>query len=559
MCDQSYRALGGGIIASRVRVPGCHSNELWLVVLLFAALTLGLTYPLSLHPGSTSLGSDPDVHTFTWTLGWDVHAFLHRPWTIVDANIFFPYRRTLAFSENLIGSALVAAPVVWLTGNYVLAMNVVAMLSVGLCGVGAYVLARRIGLTVGAAVICGVIFAFSPARFFRFPQIHLTAIQWIPFTLAFLHTYFQEGRPRDLRLAIAFFTLQGLTSLHGAVYLSIAVAVFLIHRLCLGAPLELTRRLRDIGALGAMPLLALVMLAAPYLQVQKEMGLVRTLENWIPAWESFLASPTHVHAWLLARLFDTPINERASAFLFPGYLPIVLALAAVVSPRVHRRALLLYLAVAMIALLLSARPPISVWPYVYWLPGFNFIRIPSRFFLLAVLGLAVVGAIGFERLATTLQGKRRRAATVVVCALLVVECAAIPLPLTPYTVEFASVDRWLARQPAPFGVAEVPVGAATRYHSTYMLHSMAHWQKTVHGHSSLLPALHERLYDQLRSFPDEGSLRTLTDIGVTYIVVHTDFYKPGEWEAVERALDGYASRLILQHEDSSGRVYRLVK
>ena len=47
---------------------------------VLGALTVILTYPISIHPGSTSLGSDPDVHTFTWTLAWDVHAFTTRPW-----------------------------------------------------------------------------------------------------------------------------------------------------------------------------------------------------------------------------------------------------------------------------------------------------------------------------------------------------------------------------------------------------------------------------------------------------------------------------------------------
>ena len=100
-----------------------------------------------LHPGSTSLGSDPDVHTFTWTLAWDAHALVRAPWTIFDANIFFPYDRTLAFSENLIGSAIFAGACVWLTGNAVLAMNVVGA-AVRACSaaLGAYVLARQIGL-----------------------------------------------------------------------------------------------------------------------------------------------------------------------------------------------------------------------------------------------------------------------------------------------------------------------------------------------------------------------------------------------------------------------------
>jgi len=535
------------------------STERWLALAFFVVVTLVFTYPLSTHPGSTSLGSDPDVHTFTWTLGWDAHAFLHRPWTIFDANIFYPYARTLAFSENLIGSALVAAPVIWLTGNYVLAMNIVALLSVVLCGFGAYVLARQIGLSVAAALICGLVFAFSPARFFRFQQIHLTAIQWIPFTLAALHAYWQRGRPRDLRLAAALFTLQALTSLHGGVYLALAISVLLIVAVCTGTPLALPRRLRDLGVIGAALLLANAVLAIPYLQVQREMRLVRSLENWIPTPESFLASPTHVHSWLLSLLFAGGINDRASAFLFPGIVPIVLAAIAIGMLRRerYRTTTILYGVVTLLAVVLSAGPPLSLWPYVYWLPGFNFIRIPSRFFLLGVLGIAVLAGIGFQRLAHVLKPSWRLAVAALVCAAFLVESAAMPLPLTPYTVEFAPVDRWLATQPAPFAVAEVPVGPVTRYHSTYMLHSMAHWQRTVHGHSSLTPELHVQLYERLRSFPDDASLEMLERIGVDYVVVHLDMYRPGEFATVDNALARYATRLEPLYAGTTGRVYRL--
>jgi len=98
-----------------------------------------------LHPARVlpAVGSDSDL--FMWTLAWDAHAFVHQPLSIFDANIFFPNRGTLAYSENLIGSAFFAAPILWLTGNPVLAFNVISLLSCVLCGLGAYVLGRRVG------------------------------------------------------------------------------------------------------------------------------------------------------------------------------------------------------------------------------------------------------------------------------------------------------------------------------------------------------------------------------------------------------------------------------
>ena len=92
----------------RSRWPG---RDTWLAVLLFTALTVLLAYPLSLHPSSLRFPTGPDGEIGWYVLGWDTHAFLHKPWAIFDANIYHPQRLTLAYGENLIGIALFAAPV----------------------------------------------------------------------------------------------------------------------------------------------------------------------------------------------------------------------------------------------------------------------------------------------------------------------------------------------------------------------------------------------------------------------------------------------------------------
>lgn len=145
----------------------------WQAAALYAALTLLLMYPISVHPASLVAGDGPDTHLGLFVLSWDVHAFTSQPLAIFEANTFYPNPRTLAYQDNLIGSALIAAPVLWLTGNPVLALNVICLLANVLCGLGAYVLARRLGLGTAAALLCGLVFALSPPRFFRHSQVGL--------------------------------------------------------------------------------------------------------------------------------------------------------------------------------------------------------------------------------------------------------------------------------------------------------------------------------------------------------------------------------------------------
>ena len=634
---------------------------------LYLGLTILLAWPLALAPASGAMPGDPDTDLFVWNLAWNTHALTTDPLSVFDANIYHPHPKTLAFSENLIGSTLIAAPVHWLTGDPLLALNVVALSSIVLSALGAFLLARRLGLGMAAALVCGMVFAFSPARFFRLGQIHLATIHWVPFCLAFLHTYLERGRPRDLRIAIAFFTLQAFTSGHGAVFLVVAIGCVLLYRLALGEPIAVTRRLRDVGILGALAAAALVLLALPYRFVQDEFGLKRSLDGWETPASSFFASLTPVHNWLFQTV-GIRFAEEPTANLFPGVLPIALAITALfvrstsrasartssdsartsrdstrtsrssasalalsllvvagvaVALYVHmagplrlrvgetmvasardpwrawtiallaaagRVALLrkvpldlrrrassvsarwrrlaenrrtdarpIYIILTVLAVLLSMGPPLGLWPLVYWMPGFNFLRVPSRFMLLAILGMGVLAGFGFAHLTRRLGPRARGAALFAVTTVLVVECYTAPLPgYRPYGVEIPAADRWLATQPQPLVVAELP----TDYHnerrqSTYMLHSMAHWGKTIHGHSGIRTPFHHDLYEKLRGFPTEASFDALADAGVTHVVVHPQMYEPADWQRASSGFPAFADRWHQVYDDGISQVYIL--
>ena len=734
----------------------------WAAAALYLVLTLLLAYPLSVTANRTLPSDDPDGHLFMWTLAWDVHAFVHQPLTIFDANIFYPLRDSLALSENLIGSAFFAAPVLWLTANPVLAVNVVSLLSCVLCGLGAYVLGRRLGLSAAASVLTGLIFAFSPPRFFRFSQLHLTAVQWIPFTLASLHAYVDGGNKRDLRLAIVFFTLQVLASGHGGVFTAVAVLLLLTCRLALGEPLLAVRRLHDVGLGGALLLVPVALLAIPYRINQVELGLRRVLDTSTTPIENFFASPTRVDGFLQSLFTSRNINSIATAWLFPGFLPVALAIVAVIAggialvgrirPRApawphwaelpagyrlplrilaiaalawaclglaplliragdgltplyyangrvvwsgylnidqggrydfgttsnggsrllidsqlvidhgadrpdartgsmlldrgahrilleynnpgdqraadlswasegdggsyeivpswalsrrpvsysttivlrrlastraisaivallaalwvtsvwlmsrwdawtawtapyRRQPTMLYLVLVVVCIMLAIGPPYGLWQFVYWLPGFNFIRGASRFMVLGLLGVAVLAGVGFDWLTARLAPTPRRLTAVLVGALLVAEFSAIPFGGVPYRLQIPAADQWVARQPKPFSIAEVPVTSSERYHSNYMLHSMAHWQKTVNGYSGILPDLHEQLYNELRTFPSDKSIQHLAQLDVTYVIVHSSWFAPDERAQVEERLLAFGSWLKLEFMDADSRVY----
>lgn len=562
-----------------------------IVALSFVLLTLAFAWPLPVQMGTHLLGRGTDPELLMWALGWDAHAFLHQPLSIFDANIFYPSKYALAYSENMIGSALLVAPVIWATGDLVLATNLVQLSSVALSAFGAYLLARRLGLDVASAVVAGLVFGFAPARFFRMPQAHLTTIQWIPFCLAYLHAYFSvDGRSRHLKLAALFFTLQALASGHGAVFLTVAAVALVLWQLAGGTALKVVGRIRDLGVTGALLLLPALLLLLPYRAARGEVpNLRRVLDDYGSSLSSYFSSPVPFHQWMLARMPDWVRVEPPDAHLFVGIGPLVLALVAVAA--VVRRAsspadesghallatpaaggwwrghpVLFYAGLALVSFWFTVGPPFGLWQWTYWMPVFSFLRVPSRFVLLEVLALAVLSGFGVRWLSQ--QVRPGRAATAVVASvglLLLLEFAPWGMRTIPFQINVTSADRWLDGRPKPFVVAEFPVprtrddAIQARRNTLFMQHSTAHWQKIVHGYSGVEPQHYTAMQERLRGFPDEASLNTLVDLGVTYVVVHPYLYEYDKQDMaeVDARIEQFRDWLRVEFLSREGRVYSL--
>ena len=173
--------------------------EALAVIGAFTALTLVVTYPL-VREMTRALPNDlGDPLLNTWILAWDAEQFLHGLQGLWDAPIFYPYPKTLTYSENLLGIAVLTAPVQWLTGNPVLGYNVAFLFSYVLAGSGMYLLAVSIAGNRLAAVVSGVMFAFLPYRVAHLPHLQVLMFGWMPIGLWALHRFFRSGSSRLLK------------------------------------------------------------------------------------------------------------------------------------------------------------------------------------------------------------------------------------------------------------------------------------------------------------------------------------------------------------------------
>jgi hypothetical protein len=170
-------AVGGrrsAVIRQRSSVAGLS---------LYLLLTIAITHPLWLHLTDAVPGDIGDPLLNTWILAWDAHALLTDPLHLFDANIFYPLPNTLAYSEHLFSTAVLALPLGLVAGEPVLAYNLSLLLSFPLAGLGMYLLVLHWTHRRGAAFLAGLAFAFAPYRLAATAHLQLLTVQWLPFSL----------------------------------------------------------------------------------------------------------------------------------------------------------------------------------------------------------------------------------------------------------------------------------------------------------------------------------------------------------------------------------------
>ena len=300
----------------------------WQATALYALLTILLTFPLSVTADRHLPGAGADDLLFMWTLAWNTHALVTEPLSIFDANIFYPNANSLAYSENLIGSAFFAAPVLWLTGNPRTrrqrgSVALLRPVRAGSLRAGAPGRPERDRRRTGGAhlrVLAATIFPLRPDSSHGGPVDSVC-----PGLPTRLPGRWKTARPapRD-RLLLA----SGVVQRARWFFLAFAMTLMFLYRLAVGEAILLGRRLRDFGVLGLCLVAPAALLMIPYRAAQVEVGLRRSLGTWNTPMESFFASPTHVHVFLQSLVTSHDINGVATTWAFPGVLPLGLALIA---------------------------------------------------------------------------------------------------------------------------------------------------------------------------------------------------------------------------------------
>lgn len=198
------------------------------VAILYTGICALLLHPYFFHPASTVNG-DNDVLLNIWIMQWISHQLSVDPIHLFDANMFYPNKRTLAFSEILLPNALLSGVITFLSRNPILAYNLVFFLMIVCSALAMFYFTRYFTKSDIAAFIAGIIFAFPLTNM---GLLQLKSTFGIPLTFLFFFKYFQKCERRSLFFFCLFFVLQFLSCVYYGFYLLVCFGIlspFLIY------------------------------------------------------------------------------------------------------------------------------------------------------------------------------------------------------------------------------------------------------------------------------------------------------------------------------------------
>jgi hypothetical protein len=201
------------------------------------------------------------------------------PLHVLDANIFYPHRWTLIYSEANLLAGVLGIPALWLTSTAYAAHNSALLLSFVLSGASMYYLARYLTDDRRAAVIASICFAYCPYVFSHLPHIQLLMTFGIPLSLLAFHRLVDRPTlPRGAALGMAM-GVQGLACAYYAVFVALLIGLSV---LVTAAMQGLWRDRRYWMAIGIAALFATAIVAPlyiPYVMLQRETGFSRALHE----------------------------------------------------------------------------------------------------------------------------------------------------------------------------------------------------------------------------------------------------------------------------------------
>jgi hypothetical protein len=243
------------------------------------------------------------------------------------------------------------------------------------------------------------------------------------------------------------------------------------------------------------------------------------------------------------------------------------------SPEGQAFHLKLYGLLAAASVLLALGPRIRVFghdvfpgPYLAlheWIPGFRGVRVPSRFVIFLMTGLAVLAGLAIARYEKWDPSRRRRRIVLALTAiLLVAESVSLPLPLAEVSTlrSFRPIYEDVRQLPDGAVLVELPMPQpleSKASEAVYMYRTRYHGKRLLNGYSGYTPPAAVIANRAMDRFPSEASLDFLSELEVGYILVHRVGFRPDKGQLIVEMLKRVETRVLLVSQRGNDFLYHL--
>lgn len=522
-----------------------------------------------------------------------------------DANIFYPYKFTLAFSENLIATSIFVLPIYIISKDIIFTYNIFILLNFIFSGLFMSLLCYRFTKNFIASIIGGTIFSFAPFKFAHLGHLHILTTIWIPLIFLFLHKFFEEKKYKFLIFSIFFFIIQSLScGNYMVIIFPFIILMFLFYIL---KERELIKKyLLSFLIFVIISGFFLIPVYYPYIEIEKLYGFKRTINECIrfsPHIKAFLISYPFTVTYKFLQKFIGSHPEQFENTLYIGFIPLISVIFIsffiinrnVILVKFKREingsnilyfpylekskfiphyVSLFYLIVLFLSLALMGGPLFFKIKYLknplyylfyYFFPGFKGIRVPSRFFIMFLFASAVLISYFYS-----IYFKNKFLIFLEFLILLEFIPSFIPIHKMPYGGRIPQVYKWLKEKSEEFAIMELPLEDARWWDIPYgqdkgffyIYFSSYHNKKIFNGCSGYISPL----FNYAKYIDFKRLIELAKAINIKYLIIHKDIYRDNPHVFSKNILEDiislidneYKEKLIKIFEDDLSLVYEIV-
>ncbi|PKO02135.1 MAG: hypothetical protein CVU43_09600 [Chloroflexi bacterium HGW-Chloroflexi-5] len=561
---------------------------LW-VFLFYSAGSVFMTWPLCLHLKTSVIGGLGDNIYFVWLIRWYQKVFLEgQGHPFFNPMMNYPQGWNLSTTETALATALPGVPFSWLFGP-IAGYNIAMLITFVLSGFFMYLWLRDLTKSKSAALLAGMIFAFSPYHIAHFitGHLNLSGIHWFPLFFWGLTKLLNPERKLNWKFVLLTGLSLGAIAFTSMYYLYMTV-IFSLLFVLIYLSFSRFKLLRNKYFWFNLVLAAAISLPFLYYSLRPFVNLStagilssRSLEYA----SMYSASPTDFFLpatdhFLLGRFFSQGFDRSlwGEGSLYIGFTALVLAVIAIIKRKQSANKILIITAsfIILISFILGLGinlhwnnqsviwqipnflQPLfqksetliylpAAWMFNH-LPFFDKMRTIMRFGFFVLLFIPVLAGIGFQQVAARFTPNRRVVITGVVLLLVLFEIYPGSYSNSLTEPQPRQVDVWLADQPNDGAVVQMPFGENSSQAQVY--YTLFHQKPFLGGDfNANKPIQFLEIQPILEQFPDEHSVNLLKELGVYYIVVDSDAYPDFEQFKMQVSSLG-----LVQMTDQEGQI-----